>query len=141
MKKILTSACLLGAILTAPLSGGCGGESTNYPKVDVAAKLQQLKGSTEEKSTALTELATAGPNAAPAIDELIPLLKHEDYVIRQLAAYALGQIGPQAKRAVPALKQALNDQQMSVLTSVQNALVAIDPSSAPKQAIPNVSGQ
>lgn len=30
---------------------------------------------------------------------------------------------------------------MSVLTSVQNALVAIDPSSAPKQAIPNVSGQ
>lgn len=140
MKKLISPSWLLAAVIVALLSPGCGG-SKDTPTIDVGAKIQQLKGSTEEQSTALTELAAAGAQAEPAIDQLIPLLKHEDHEIRQLAAYALGQIGPAAKRAVPALKAALNDQQMSVLTSVQNALVAIDPSSAPKQAVPNVSGQ
>jgi hypothetical protein len=37
-------------------------------------------------------------------------LEHSDPVLRRLAVYALGEIGPQAQAAVPALRVALQDQ-------------------------------
>src|SRR2546422_4025896 len=44
-------------------------------------------------------------SAASAVSALIPLLKDTDPEIRRLSAYALGEIGPQAKAATPALKE------------------------------------
>ena len=63
----------------------------------------------DARINACVELAKAGPNAAPAIQSLIPLLKDNDPTVRRLAAYALGEIGPASKPALPALKEMLND--------------------------------
>lgn len=43
------------------------------------------------------------------IPELINAMKHKDYNIRKEAVVALGEIGPDAKDAVPSLKHALKD--------------------------------
>ena len=56
-------------------------------------------------------LAQIGPASIP---ELIKLLGHEDRYVRMTAANALWEIGPRANGAVPALKEALSDEQESV---------------------------
>ncbi len=107
---------------------GCGPKDENAPKkVDVAAQVAQLKGNADAKSSALTELAAGGPNSKAAVDDIIPLLKDTDEVVRRLAAYALCQIGPAAKAAVPALKELLNDPDRSTVTTAINAINAIAP--------------
>jgi HEAT repeat protein len=71
---------------------------------------------------------------------LIPLLKDADPLVRRLAAYALGQIGPKAKAAIPALKELLNDTERDVVTATINAIRAIDETAAGNIAAPpNVS--
>ena len=50
-----------------------------------------------------------GPKAAPAVSELIVVLNDPDIEVRRGAARALGQIGPDAEDAVPALIKALKD--------------------------------
>jgi hypothetical protein len=52
---------------------------------------------------ALAEIGSA------SIHELVSLLEHEDRFVRMTAALALGTMGPQARTAVPALNQTLND--------------------------------
>ena len=56
------------------------------------------------------------------------------YYVRQLAARALGKIGPDAKAAVPYLIEALND--LIVQSSVTNALGEIGPNA--KAAVPHL---
>jgi len=142
MKNLVQVWWTLGAVVLALAVSGCGDRSSeSRVKVDLAVQLQKLKGSTDEKAAALTELATAGPGAAAAVNDLIPLLKHEDYVVRQLTAYALGKIGPAAKSALPALKAAMTDSQVSVVTALNNAIIAIDPANAPTGKVSNVSGE
>ena len=68
-------------------------------------------------------LAQIGPASIP---ELVTLLKHQDRYVRMTAASALREIGPRAKDAVPALNDALNDQDESVRRSVRVALDRID---------------
>ena len=120
---------LLSTIVVVILCG-CGPKDENAPKkIDVSAQVAHLKGDADAKNTALTELAAGGPNAASAVQDIIPLLKDEDHVVRRLAAYALGQIGPAAKAAVPALKELINDPDQSTMTTVINALNAIAPGS------------
>ncbi|MCI0539843.1 MAG: HEAT repeat domain-containing protein, partial [Verrucomicrobiales bacterium] len=74
--------------------------------------------------------AKPGEAAAVAVPNLIPLLKDTDPLVRRLAAYALGQIGPKAKEAIPALKEALNDTERDVVTASINAIRAIDATAA-----------
>jgi len=118
-------------VLVAGLFVGCkGGEST--PKVDVSAATKGLKSSeVEARVNACTELAKAGPGAAAAVPDLIPLIKDPDPLVRRLAVYALGQIGPKASSAIPAIKESLNDRDNSVVQNAVIALRAIDPN-APK---------
>jgi len=52
---------------------------------------------------AVTTLANLGATAVPP---LMKALKHPDMVVRQLAATTLGEIGPKARQALPALKAA-----------------------------------
>src|SRR5262249_17257568 len=56
--------------------------------------------------------------------------------IRHYAADALGEIGPAAKAAVPALISALKDQDWEVRRATANALGKIGP--APKDAVPGL---
>jgi hypothetical protein len=118
---------------------GCGGdESGPRPKkVDVSAQVAALKGNGDAKANALSELAAGGANSAAATPQIIPLLKDEDPVVRRLAAYAIGQIGPAAKAALPDLKALLQDNDRNVVTAAVNAIRAVDPKNAPADAMPN----
>ncbi len=116
---------------------GCSQSSEPLQKVDVAAQVAGLKGNDDAKTAALTELAAGGKNSAAAVDEIIPLLKSEDPVIRRLAAYALGQIGPSAKAALPALTALMQDSDRNAVTAALNAIRAIDTSKASVEAPPN----
>ena len=120
------------------LVAGCSQEGNPSPKkVDVSAQVSALKGNADAKANALAELAAGGPNAASAATDVIPLLKDEDPVVRRLAAYALGQMGPAAKAALPELTARLQDNDRNVVTAVMNAIRAIDPSKVPGEAVPN----
>jgi HEAT repeat protein len=125
--------CILGAL--AVLGGGCAKEQVN---VNVSAAVQGLKSpETDAKVNACTELAKAGPAAASATPDLIPLLKDKDPLVRRLAAYALGQIGPKASSAIPALREKLNDPDPNVASDALNALRFIGDESA-NIKVPNV---
>lgn len=69
---------------------------------------------------ALTKIGLA------SIPELITLLAHKDRYVRLTAADALGNMGPQARDAVPALTQALNDEDELVRQWARVALDRID---------------
>ena len=108
---------------SSALLTGCG---ESKPKVDVAAQIRALDGNTEAKQEALTQLGTQGKGALPALDKLIELLKDPDPIVRRLSAYAIGEIGPDAKKAVPALKAAMDNADREFGTSLVNALRAVD---------------
>ena len=127
-------------LLVGVLLIGCGSKDETGPKkIDVAAQVAQLKGNSDAKANALTELAAGGPNAAAAVNDIIPLLKDEDHVVRRLAALALGQIGPAAKAALPGLNELINDPDTSTGTTALNAINAIDPSAAGGKKVLNIS--
>jgi hypothetical protein len=52
-------------------------------------------------------LGKMGVEAAPAVDELIGLLNHENPHARRAAIYAIGEIGPAASKAIPVLEKLL----------------------------------
>jgi HEAT repeat protein len=125
MNPLSRLSCTI-SIAAALMVAGCdGGGSTK--KIDVPAQISALKGDHAAKENALIELAEAGPKAAPAVNDLIPILKDPDPVIRRLAIYALGQIGPAAKAAIPALKEGMGDTDRNILTATVNALRDIQP--------------
>jgi HEAT repeat protein len=127
----------LGFLILGIVTGCKKSESAS---VDIGAAREQLKSSDPAaQQNGCIELAKAGPDAAPAIPELLPLLKDKDPLTRRLAAYALGQIGPAAKEAVPALKELMNDSDRDVVASSVNALNAIDPSATGGATLPSVS--
>ena len=77
------------------------------------------------RDTALVALAQLGPEAAPCIGEIVPLLHHESSTVRWSAVRALGQMGreaaPHAKEIVPLLQDAddmIRDAAMKALGSL-----------------------
>lgn len=120
------------------LMAGCGSNESSAKKVDVAAQVAALKGNSDAKSAALAELASGGVNSAKAVNDIIPLLKDEDPVVRRLAAYALGQIGPAAKAGIPGLQVMLGETDISSVTAAVNAINLIDPTSAQGIKVQNV---
>lgn len=75
---------------------------------------------------AATLLATLAEKALPAVPTLIGLLKADQAQDRKLAAWTLGEIGPAAEEAVPALLDAVNDENRSVFDMAFWALEQID---------------
>jgi HEAT repeat protein len=67
-------------------------------------------------------LTKIGPASIP---ELTTLLAHEDRYVRMTAVDALGNMGSQAKETVPAINEALSDQDESVRQSAGVALERI----------------
>jgi len=56
------------------------------------------------------------------VPHMISLLKDDTWEMRRGAAWILGKVGPEAKDAVPALTEALNDSNPAVRTNAQEAL-------------------
>jgi hypothetical protein len=74
---------------------------------------------------------TRDTNESPTKEEVkiarfVALLKDENAVVRKRAAIALGQIGPEAEKAVLALEKALSDNDAQVRDAVATALERID---------------
>jgi HEAT repeat protein len=93
--------------------------------------------STPDCLPALRALALYGSDAAPAIEKIIVLLKHEgDSEVRWNAAQTLGKIGPAAKQATPKLVAALKDPEPLVREHAAEALGEIGPDA--KEAIPEL---
>ena len=59
------------------------------------------------------------------VPHMIALLKDDTWEMRRGAAWILGKVGPEAKDAVPALTEALNDSNPAVRTNAQEALKRI----------------
>ena len=68
------------------------------------------------------------------VSQWIEVLKDKDVRVRNAAAFVLGQIGPAAKDAVPALSEALKDKEGYVRRAAVSALGRIGP--AAKDAVP-----
>ncbi len=117
---------------------GCGGGDDAPKKIDVAAQVAALKGNADAKQAALTELAAGGKNSKAAVNDIIPLLKDDDAVVRRLAVYALGQIGPAAKMALPNIQALLADPDRDLVTSAVNAIDLIAPGANSVPRVPNV---
>lgn len=67
-----------------------------------------------------------GLPAKDVVPTIIEALKDQEWIIRSLAAHALGKIGPAAKDAVPALTEALKDEDANVRDMAQMALKKIE---------------
>ena len=92
------------------------------------AALQQGENA-EARAAAIVYL---GENQyAPAVPRLTELVRQSDPGTRYLAAKALGQIGDEAEAAVPALLEALRDNDMFLRAGVTGALIKIGPPAAP----------
>jgi len=59
------------------------------------------------------------------VPHMISLLKDDTWEMRRGAAWILGKLGPDARDAVPALSEALNDPNAAVRTKAQEALKKI----------------
>lgn len=98
------------------------------PALVAAIEREQGKGKTSDTGgegpstfSWLAGQALAAIGSA-SIDELVTLLAHEDRFVRMTAAHSLGSQGPQAQKAVPALNQALNDNNETVRRYARVAL-------------------
>ena len=71
---------------------------------------------------ALQHLSMASTNLQPVLVGLAVCLSNESAAVRELAAKNLGNMGPAAKRATPALARLLRDDDAAVRTAAQEAL-------------------
>ncbi|HEV2950265.1 MAG TPA: HEAT repeat domain-containing protein [Gemmataceae bacterium] len=71
-------------------------------------------------------LNTLGRFGAAGVPSLIRGLKHHDAIIRSYSAHRLGEMGQDAKKAIPALREALKDQEKDVRVAAALALAHID---------------
>jgi len=98
----------------------------------------QLTGAeVEARRAALETLETLGPDADPAIAELVGALGDQDKFVRWAAARTLGRIGPMEEEAVvPALARLLTDADLDVRLAAAAALERL--ASAAKAAAPDL---
>lgn len=74
-----------------------------------------------------------------AIPKLIQNLNDSGFLVRQKAAQWLGEIGPPARGAVPALEKVKRDPDIDVRKTVASALHAIDPTGHPTVRVESAS--
>lgn len=83
---------------------------------------------------AATVLAGMGEDAEPVVPTLIELLESSNVHDRRLATLTLGEIGPIAGQAIPALVAAVHDADEGVADMASWALEQIDPTSTGTEA-------
>jgi HEAT repeat protein len=121
-------------MLSALILTGCSkGNSANVAKLR-----QDLKNpDADTRQNACIELGKLQEEAAPALDDLIPLLNDPDPVTKRLAAYAIGEMHEKAKKALPELRKHLTDPDRNMLNSVVSAIGSIDPKEGKALEMPN----
>jgi hypothetical protein len=124
--SFVTCLCLMAC--------GCGKQQKSTTEL-----LGDLKGADEGgRLVAVRLLPQRKEDAALVIPALIDALKDKKNDIRLSAAIGLGQLGDQAKDAIPALQAAQHDHDARVREAAGKALVRIDPAITPK-VVPNPS--
>lgn len=102
---------------------------------ELADARRQLTASEAEKRVAAADqLATLGPQAAPAVPDLVRALDDPNPDVRWHAARALHAIGPAASPAVNALAKSLKDDNFMVRGHAANALGTIGEAARPAAA-------
>jgi HEAT repeat protein len=103
---------------------------------DAIPILKELLASKDSsiRSLALQALGRIGPSH---IQHLTEALKNDDFTIRRQAAGMLGQSGFDARKAIPALVEALKDEDEGVRIWAAIALKHIDPEEAKKAGADN----
>lgn len=88
----------------------------------------EIRGATWVNSSAIRHRAALGLTefGSDAVEVLIESLKHKNADVRFEAAWALGQIGPAAERAIPALKQASKDKDPRVTAAAIQSLQRVN---------------
>ena len=76
------------------------------------------------RQNVLRAIIAIGPDET-AIQPLTNSLKDSDNEVRALSANALGQLGPSARKSIPALREALHDRDEDVRKEAADALKAI----------------
>ena len=96
---------VLVVIVLTPSRRVCGEDETVKTRVDRLVREVNDPGRTHERrAEAIRRLAYLGPWSGPAVPSLVRELKNEMPLVKELAVFALGMIGPKAADAVPALQ-------------------------------------
>jgi HEAT repeat protein len=95
------------------------------PAVQPLADLVATPGLNRQLLMGATQ--TLGRLGAPAVPALVPLLRHADAAVRNVACQALTTAGPVAKDAVPALTDLLKDNDLNVRRMAVSALSRVGP--------------
>ncbi|WP_209834222.1 HEAT repeat domain-containing protein [Ruegeria sp. HKCCE3926] len=90
--------------LNARLNDGLRLAALPPEKTIASLRADLSRGDAKDQRTAAQSLALFGPEAEPAVPELIALLKSPSVFVRKEAAIALGKIGGAASSALPALE-------------------------------------
>jgi len=110
------------------------GESAEKVIPDLLKRLKKDRDPLVKRSAAdaIGYIASARDGKLSALKDVLPALvkslKDEDYNVRDSAARALGNIGPNAASVIPNLEKALKDREWWVRESAAKALTSIDPS-------------
>ena len=94
---------------------------------ELTAALQPKRGAPLQGFRVLETLAAYG---APAVPAIVTVLGHQDEVLHELAATALGRMGPAAKDALPALRQALQSPREEMREAAALAIARIEGAAA-----------
>ena len=110
--------------------------AADYPYVKKKAEILKI-GSVEEKISAVLELGRLSSNANFVIPELLYSLKNEEsHDVRMQIIRALERIGGQANKTVPALIEALGDNDWQIRWAAAGALTSFGKKSA--MAVPEL---
>lgn len=84
-----------------------GSTSSIKPKTlqDAMAMLARSSSDYKARVAAISVIPSFGSDARMAVDVLIAQLAYDDNTVREKSAWALGEIGPAAKKAVPRLSE------------------------------------
>jgi hypothetical protein len=107
-------------------------KQTDYAEESWSWRMKDLLG-VETSQEYKWPIILAGDPAT--IDVLVGLLRDDRQDVRLLALLALGNLGPQAREAVPVLLDALHDPSQSVRANAATALRSIDPEAGAKAGV------
>ena len=97
----------------------------------VPAIMEFIREEPQYTSQALETLKAIGPGALPAVDDLIRIVQHQGATYlgagpwRSRACEVLGNVGPEAARALPVLRWAAHDQSPVVRRVARDAISAV----------------
>ena len=125
--KVLVPALM--NLLTSNDGGLWGDASTVLVFVGadaVPALIEALDNKSDNRNYVMYTLRNIGRAAAPAVPSLITVLNGDDMPLAIVAADCLPELGPEAKKAIPHLRKALNPKNGTLCFTSAQSLARID---------------